>query len=731
MESDHTPTISLPASIIDNLFDAIILITWQDEIDYMNAAAISLFDLPGNRPPRQRLDMMLQGDDLQTLKTLVEAVRQTNTIQRHEYVRSSGDGRQVSIDLSAFSVRSHAGIVTEIAVIGKDITCLKTLQQDLAGWNTHFRTIIDAVPQLIWENDRNGVAIYFNKRWFEYSGLSKEQSTGPGWQVLIHPSDVHAVEQWQDSFLSGEAFAGEGRLRRHDGVYEWHLLRNIPLRDGDGNILGWFGTATNIQHRKSTELELKATSERLHATLEAAVDFAIVTLDREGYIVDWNSGAEKIFGYQRNEVLGKFVDIFFTPEDRYGGIPMEEIRRAETAGHSLDERWHLRKDGSRFFMSGVMAPIAAPSILGFVKIARDITDRKLAEEALFLSEQRQSIAIQSTKMGEWDWNIPADIMQRNQDACQLMGLEPDAHREGYSSFFSGIHPEDLYMVRQQVETAIGGTNILQSEFRVIRADSGQTVWVSIYGRIITHIEGISIRMIGVIYDITARKKLEKQKDDFISIASHELKTPVSSIKGYSQLVLHALNEKGDTENVQLLKKMNGQVDRLTKLLFALLDSNSVLEGKLRLNPEPFDLNMLIEQEVMEQQLVFAGRRLVQKLQPLPIIHADRSRIRQVLTNLISNAAKYSPEGSDIIISTNDAQDGAMVKVTDFGIGISTDEQQRIFERYYRVSGEGWNRQSFGLGLYISLEIIKQHQGSMGVESIRGKGSTFYFKLPYS
>jgi len=510
-ESDFTPSVNLPASLIYDLSDAIILITRHGVVVFMNPAAVFLFGLPEKNRPGQQLDELLKEEDWRVLEPLIEEVKQTGDSRRHDHTRLAGDGTKTSIALSLFPVRSHNGIVTDIAVIGKDITDQKAPQQDPAGSNRHFRTLIDVVPQLIWESDRNGRAIYFNKRWYEYSGLSFEGSMGPGWPVMLHPSDVHAVEEWHASLSLDEPFSSEGRLRRHDGVYEWHLLRNVPLKDPDGSIVSWFGTATNIQDQKRTELELKAISERLHATMEAAIDFAIVTLDKDGYIVDWNSGAEKIFGYQRHEVIGSFVNIFFTPEDRYAGIATEEIRRAEATGHSADERWHLRKDGSRFFMSGVMASIADHGIAGYVKIGRDITDRKLAEEALVLSEQRQSIAIQSIKMGEWDWNIPTDVMQRNKEACQLMGLEPDAHIEGYSSFFSGIHPEDLSMVHEQVQTALKGAHILQSEFRIIRADSGQTVWVSIYGRLITHLENRPIRMIGVIYDITARKKLEMER----------------------------------------------------------------------------------------------------------------------------------------------------------------------------------------------------------------------------
>jgi PAS domain S-box-containing protein len=725
------PAGSLPAALINNLSDAIIIVDWKGIVVYMNEVAALLFEMKAGEAASRELSRLLHAEDLAIISSLLSRIAHAEDTQRFEYVRMGAAGASSSIQLNAFAVSSRAGVVVERAVVARDVSSIKKLEHELAGSELRFRTIIDAVPQLIWQNDGDGHAFYFNQRWYEYSGLSYAESEGPGWPVMVHPLDNNAVENWHASLAAGTLFVSEARLRRADGEYEWHLLRNVPLKDAGGIILGWFGTATNIHEQKKAELRLKATSKRLHATLEAAIDFAIITLDKDGYIVDWNSGAENMFGYDRSEAIGQFTDIFFTPEDRYGGIPLEEIRRAETTGHSLDERWHLRKDGSRFFMSGVMTRIMESSITGYVKVARNITDRKLTEEALFLSEQRQSIAIQSTQMGEWDWDIPADRVKWNEHASRLLGMTTGAGSSHNPSFFTCIHPEDLPAVRQALDITLKGSLILQSEYRIIRADNAETAWVSMYGRVITHRDEQPVRMIGVIYDITARKMLEKQKDDFISIASHELKTPVSSIRGYSQLVLQTLNERGDTENAQLLIKMNSQVERLTRLLYALLDSTSMLEGRLRLIPEPFDVNQLIQQEIEDLQLIYPRHRLTWRPGKIAIVHADKGRIRQVLTNLISNAAKYSSEATEIVIATEDLMDGVLVKVTDQGIGISVEDQARIFERYFRGGEHEWNKHSFGLGLYISLEIIKQHHGMMGVESVRGEGSTFYFKLPYT
>jgi PAS domain S-box-containing protein len=619
--------------------------------------------------------------------------------------------------------------------VARDVTALYRTEAALDKTEHRLRVISDVLPQIIWENDGQGKAIYFNKRWFEYSGKTQEQSEGPGWPLISHTEDHHAISAWKESLAAGHIFESEARLRRADGVYRWHLLRNVPLKDEAGALLSWYGSATDVDKLRKTEISLQETSQKLRAILEAAVDFAIISLDLDGNITDWNSGAEKIFHYSRREAIGRFTDLIFTPEDKHGNIPAVEIERAAQTGRSVDERWHLRKDGSRFFMSGVLTPIYAEehkTIKGYVKIARDITDRKLAEEALFLSEQRKSVMLQSTEIGEWEWDIISDTVQRSDHASLLLGLQPGASYEEAKSFFSLIYQDDLSIVKQQLAPALGGLNVFQAEFRILRADTGQARWVNAYGRVIAHRQEQPMKMIGVIYDISDRKLQEKHKDDFISIASHELKTPVTSIQVYSDLLEDILMKSSTPQHAELVSKLNNQVARLVRLIYSLLDYTNIAEGRMKLFPQPFDLNQLIAEQVQELGLASPSHKLVWKPAAIALVHADRERIRQVLVNFISNAVKYSPAGSEVIITTEDELDGVKVRFRDFGGGIRAEEQARIFQRYYRVqSKEMENNPGLGLGLYISSEIIKQHMGSIGVESLAGDGSTFYFKLPYS
>lgn len=616
--------------------------------------------------------------------------------------------------------------------IGEGDSIERSRQEALTHSDLRFKTLTDMVPQLIWENEPDGTAVYFNSRWFEYSGLTFQQSYGRGWIAMAHPTQEDAVNKWKAALDAGEQFESEVMLKRHDGQYLWHLLRNIPMKSDDEHIVRWFGTATDIHRQKNTEKMLEETSGRLRAIMETASDFAVITLDKNGYIVDMNAGAEKLFGYQRIEAIGQSGDLFFTPEDRYARIHQQEMEAAVSTGRARDERWHLRKDGSRFFVSGVMTPIEHSLISGFVKIARDITDRKLAEEALFVSEQRKSLAVQSAEMGEWQYDVTNGLINGSMQACRLLGTRHNPGGCNIVSFRKYIHEDDIGIVETQLNNALQGTYIFSAEFRIRKKEENTIIWVNAYGRIISHEEELPVRMIGVIYDITNRKLLEKQKDDFINVASHELRSPVTSIKAYCELLADSFSDNDTDPNARLVQKLNVQVERLVKLIYNLLDSSTLTELNMKLVPEPLDINLLIKERMADVLFTSGRSRIRFEESQVPIIHADAERLGQVIINLLSNALKYSADDTEVLIRTEDQLDGVMVTVQDKGVGIPVEAQTQLFERYYRVRDQKiLHNHGLGLGLYISAEIVKHHHGSIGVSSMPGEGSTFYFKLPYA
>jgi PAS domain S-box-containing protein len=425
-----------------------------------------------------------------------------------------------------------------------------------------------------------------------------------GWQAIVHPDDApNSIKRWMDAMQKRVEFETEYRLRRADGAYRWFIGRNVPLLDEENRVLAWFGTATDIEDLKIAEASLRESRERLRVTVESASDYLIITLDVDGNITSWSKGAEFALGYTEAEVKGKHTSMIFTPPDRESGAPEREIQQAASEGRALDERWHMRKDGSRFYMSGVMAPIVGDTGLqGFVKVARDLTEKKLIEE---------------------------------------------------------------------------------------------------------------------------------MKDEFIGIASHELKTPVTSIKGYAQILQSKSAEAGNGEDSVILQRLNSQVGRLTTLIGNLLDTSKISEGQLDLYPELFQLNDLIQERLEEWQGLAANHDLLFHAGKIGPIKADKERIGQVLTNLLSNAIKYSPAGAEVTLATEDLGEGVRLKVIDKGIGIPEAVREKVFDRFFRVNSPQMHSfQGMGLGLYITAGIVRRHKGSISVESTEGSGSVFIVTLPY-
>jgi PAS domain S-box-containing protein len=599
----------------------------------------------------------------------------------------------------------------------------------LRASEVRFRTLSDAVPQLIWANNAVGVANYFNQRWYEYTGLSFKQSLGLGWQVVVHPDDEPASkDRWLGALSNGTVFDTEFRLLGKDGMYRWFIARNVPMKDAQGQMEGWFGSATDIHDLKMAEEDLHNSRERLRITMESATDYAIITMDVDGQIEAWSKGAERIFGYDEAEVTGQLGDIIFTPEDRATGAPQKEMQKAREEGRAEDERWHLRRDGSRFYMSGVTSPIYDGQLTGYVKVARDMTGQKASEEQLRLSEERYRVALQSADMAAWDWNIREDKIRWNDQHFLLLGLLPEDKVLDSGFFLQFIHPDDLAMVTAALMEAVHETGHYRAEsFRIVRAD-GQVCWMSGYGRTVLWEDGKSARMVGVMFDITNRKELEQQKEQFIGIASHELKTPVTSIKAYTEILEELFIESGDMRSADLMRKMDVQVDRLTSLIYALLDSTRIAGGKLELQRSAVEIDGLITETAEPMQRVAGKQRIELELEAGITVHADRERIRQVLINFLSNAMKYAPGTERIVVRSAVRNEDLMISVRDYGIGIDQHEQQKVFDQFFRATGSN-NASGLGLGLFISATIILEHGGHIWVESKKGEGSLFCFTIP--
>lgn len=230
--------------------------------------------------------------------------------------------------------------------------------------------------------------------------------------------------------------------------------------------------------------------------------------------------------------------------------------------------------------------------------------------------------------------------------------------------------------------------------------------------------------------IEHRKQLERQKDEFMGIVSHELKTPVTSIKAFTQILQHRFAKAGDFNSTTLLGKMDAQINKLTVLISDLLDVTKIEGGKLQFHEDYFSFDELVNEIVEEMQRITSRHKIEIRGATGKTIFGDRDRIGQVLTNILTNAIKYSPRSNKIIINLTSNKNSVALCVRDFGIGIPKEKQEHVFERFYRVSGDREiTIPGIGLGMFIASEIIKRQKGDMWLESEVGKGSTFCFSLP--
>lgn len=230
-------------------------------------------------------------------------------------------------------------------------------------------------------------------------------------------------------------------------------------------------------------------------------------------------------------------------------------------------------------------------------------------------------------------------------------------------------------------------------------------------------------------EIEFRKEAERKKDEFISIASHELKTPMTSIKGYIQLLERSL-DKNDKETIRArLHKVQNQIEKLNLLIADLLDISKIESGKLKFNRQYFSFDNLLEHLIEVMQQSNPQVKIVKKGSVDGNIFGDEMRIEQVIINFITNAIKYGPDGEEIHINSEIRDNELYFSVKDFGIGMSEEHQQKIFEKFYRIEETSERFQGLGIGLYICQEIIDRHKGKIGAHSVLGEGSEFYFQIP--
>jgi PAS domain S-box-containing protein len=552
----------------------------------------------------------------------------------------------------------------------------------------------------------------------------------------------HFVQFWEtDSFLinSLSEFIGAG------------------LRAGEACII----LATK-PHRESLEERLKEEGLQIAAAQERGqyvpVDAAATLAE---FMVDaWPDAArfaevmgniisQAAQGWSRVRVFGELVSLLWAGENRAAAIRLEELWNdlCKTRSFSLLCAYPMYSFGGEEYEKEFIQICTQHSrvIPAESYTALSSPDERL--RAISLLQQKANsleVEIAGQEEAEKDRLRLAAIVEFSNDAIigkTLDGMITDwniaaEHLFGYTAqetigkHITLIIPPELHQEEEEIIQKLRQGIRIQHYDTVRMRKDGKYVDVSLSISPIQDSKGKIIGAAKIARDITERKDLERRKDEFISIASHELKTPLTSIMGFTQLLYRRFQQRDDKESLRFLARMDVQLTKLTKLIDDLLDISKMQTGHLEYRKEPFELDMLVQEIIENVQGTTQTHRLVLDNPARVWVYADRDRIGQVLMNLLTNAIKFSARADKVLVQVLSEGPDAVVRVQDFGLGIDEAHQEKIFERFYQVSESDTKHYAgLGIGLYISSEIIKRHQGRIWVESRKGEGSTFSFSLP--
>jgi len=366
---------------------------------------------------------------------------------------------------------------------------------------------------------------------------------------------------------------------------------------------------------------------------------------------------------------------------------------------------------------------------GAIITFNDISELKRIQQELDVSSKTLSMAIDSAAMGIWSVDAQTREFIPSSRLKELFGFHADEPMT-YEATIARIDSKYQGLVTNAVEAAINRGQVCDVEFPLIGFHDGKLRWVRANGNLTHDQDGKAGYFTGVMHDVTADKQDDIRKADFIAMASHELKTPLTTLQAYVQMLTAKAKKAGDNFSVGALDKAHIQVKKMSALINGFLNASSFEAGKIYLNEQPFEMNTLLKEIMEDMMLIRQSHPIAVTSDCNIVVEADRDKIGQVITNFLSNAIKYSPKGKQINVSCKENGDMVEVGVTDEGHGIAPHDQERLFDRYYRIeSDQTQNVSGFGLGLYLSAEIIQRHNGKVWVESEMGKGSTFYFSLP--
>ena len=497
-----------------------------------------------------------------------------------------------------------------------------------------------------------------------------------------------------------------------------------------------------MEHEKPTDsfltpaaINLAAQKQAILSSIIAASDDSIISKTLDGIITSWNPAAERMFGYTETEAVGQHISLII-PHDRLEeeAYIVSDIAQGHRVKHF--ETVRVARNGSLVPISLSVSPVIDEQgiVIGASKIARDIRYRLRADEKqgilAAIVNTTDDVIISKTLAGIiTSWNPAAE---------RLFGY---TEQEAIGQHISLIIPPDRLGEEDVIiSNVIAGKKI--DHFQTLRrTKDGLLIPISVTVSPVRDPNGKIIGASKIARDISAQlqaqeentrlyeqvKAMSDKKDEFIGLASHELKTPLTSVQGYLQILARTIK---DPRSLGFVLKAGQQIKNVNALIGDLLDVSKIKAGKLQLNLERFDMYQLTANVI--DLLTHNNHQVNIKFkcsQTEVFITADPHRVEQVIINLLTNAIRYSPGNPEILVQLLQKDNGILLGVQDFGMGIPDEKREEIFSKFFRVDDNNPNISGLGIGLYLCQEIISRHEGKIWAESEMGKGSTFWFSLP--
>lgn len=597
--------------------------------------------------------------------------------------------------------------------------------------------------------DTNYAIIYMNKAAEQLFGWTFEELEGRKPDVFnAEPLSEEIQKEIYDTVTSGKIYNGELLNKKKDGTYFYIQIKISPIYDKKGDIIAYMSSQRDITNLKQTEKRLQQETEFLEKLIQTS-PVAIHVTDINSNVIIWNESSERIFGWSSEEVIGEFLPT----------VPEEEIdehiilRKRVLAGETITgyEVCRLRKDGSYLYGSLSVAPMydQRGNIFGILTNMEDITEKKQYEYDLKETlTQLESIHF-NLPISVWsatvDENGDFTDMYISEGVNELLAIPPNTIRNDFNKFFEYVKPLYLPGIKDKFREGIKNPGKFVSfEYEVVDGN-GEIRWLLSSGR--AQEENGTIKVYGSTIDITKNKNAEKSlikakilaenanraKTQFLANVSHELRTPLNAIIGFSQIL--ATNKSGNINDKEM--KYASNILKSGKHLLELI--NNILDlSRIQAGTEELEIESVDFAEICEEIKPFVDPLIIKKNlsfecildDPHTNIKANKTKLLQIMHNLLGNAIKFTPENGNIAINARHVGDYFKVSVKDTGIGIPEDAQKDIFNNFKQVDSSATRKyEGTGLGLALVKEYVEMHGGNIWVESETGKGSTFTFVIP--